>query len=337
MQAVTARSLETLGLAPGMRVLDAGPGVGFDACRFAERVGPGGHVLGVDASREMVARAERLRPAGLPQLSFTVGDAAALDLPDDGFDAVHCERLLQVHPGPERVLAELVRVLGPGGRLVAVEPDRGTLALDPGEPDVVRRLADESVAGFSDGWTNRKLGRYLRGTGPRDVRVEPATVVLHDLSTVLKAMNLGPSLDAAVAGGRIRAEKRTALLAHLRDADEAGSFLFAMTTFRAVGHRPVTPWMSTPLSSSARLRVRGHPVGRSRGETGAPSAGSSPDCRPESPGPTRSAATARNRPSAGSTGTSAGQGVPHVLEVMRAHGHETGRGGYAVSSAQSSR
>ena len=241
VQAVKARSLEALGLAPGMHVLDAGSGVGFDACRFAEQVGPGGHVLGVDASREMVARAERLRPAGLGQLSFTVGDAAALDLPDGSFDAVHCERLLQVHPDPERVVAELVRVLGPGGRIVAVEPDWGTLALDPGEPDVVRRLAVQCAAGFSDGWTGRKLGRYLREAGLEDVRVEPATVVLHDLATALRAMNLSPFMDAAVACMRITAEERDALLAHLRDADETGTFLFAMTTFRAVGRRAATP------------------------------------------------------------------------------------------------
>ncbi len=161
-----------------------------------------------------------------------------LDLPDGTFDAVHCERLLQVHPAPRTVVAELVRVLRPGGRLVAVEPDWGTLALDPGEPDVVRRLAVQCAAGFPDGWTGRKLGRYLREAGLEAVRVEPATVVLHDLPTVLKAMNIGPFLDGAVAGGTIGANERAALLAALRDADADGTLLFAMTTFRAVGRRP---------------------------------------------------------------------------------------------------
>ena len=222
-----------------MRVLDAGSG-GFDACRFAERVGPGGSVLGIDASREMVGRAERLRPAGLSQLSFEIGDAAAFDLPDGTFDAVHCERLLQVHSAPRTVVAELVRVLRPEGRLVAIEPDWGTLALDPGEPDVVRRLAEQCAAGFPDGWTGRKLWRYLREAGLAAVRVEPATVVLHDLSTVLTAMNIGPFLDGAVAGGRIGADERAALLDALREADAEGTLLFAMTTFRAVGHRPAT-------------------------------------------------------------------------------------------------
>ena len=151
---------------------------------------------------------------GSRRLSFALGDAAALDLPDGLFDAVHCERLLQVHPAPAKVVAELVRVLRPGGRLVAVEPDWGTLALDPGEPDVVRRLAVQCAAGFPDGWTGRKLWRYLHQAGLEAVRVEPTTVVLHDLSTVLKAMNIGPFLDGAVAGGTIRADERAALLGH---------------------------------------------------------------------------------------------------------------------------
>jgi SAM-dependent methyltransferase len=186
----------------------------------------------------MVAMARSLRPSGCPQLSFEIGDAAALDLPDRTFDAVHCERLLQVHPEPWTVVTELVRLLRPGGRLVAVEPDWGTLALDPGDPAVVRRLAVECAAGFPDGWTGRKLGRYLRSVGLEAVRVEPATVVLHDLPTVLKAMNIGPFLEGAVAGGAIGADERAELLLALENADAEGTLLFAMTTFRAVGRQP---------------------------------------------------------------------------------------------------
>ena len=96
----------------------------------------------------------------------------------------------------------------------------------------------QCAAGFPDGWTGRKLGRYLREAGLEAVRVEPATVVLHDLSTVLKAMNIGPFLDGAVAGGTIGADERAALLDALQEADAEGTFLFAMTTFRAVGRRP---------------------------------------------------------------------------------------------------
>ena len=68
-----------------------------------------------------------------------------------------------------------------------------------------------------------------------EVRVEPATIVLHGLSTVLNAMNLGPFLDGAVADGAIGADDRPALFVALRDADAEGTLLFAKTAFRAVG------------------------------------------------------------------------------------------------------
>ncbi|MEN6341693.1 MAG: hypothetical protein ABFC89_03950 [Methanospirillum sp.] len=135
-------------------------------------------------------------------------------------------------------MAELVRVLRPGGVIVAVEPDWGTLALDPGEPDVVRRLAMQCAAGFPDGWTGRKLGRYFRNAGLEEVRVGPATAVVQDLPTVLKAMNIGPSLEAAVEFGRIASAEAQTLLETLKEADRAGTFLFSMTVFRAIGRRP---------------------------------------------------------------------------------------------------
>ena len=61
LRASKVRSLEALKHAPDMCMLDASSGIGFDACRFAERGGPLGCVLGVEASREMIARADLRR------------------------------------------------------------------------------------------------------------------------------------------------------------------------------------------------------------------------------------------------------------------------------------
>ncbi len=248
VQGVKQRSRGALNLRSGDRVLDAGTGVGFDAALMGDRVGSTGLVLGIDASREMIAAARVTKPPGLAQVSFALGDAVALPCPDGAFDAVHAERLLQIHLDPVRVVAELARVLRPGGRLVSVEPDWGTMALDPGTPDVVRRVAQYCAGAFPDGWTGRKLGRRLREAGLVDVRVEPEVVVLTDLSLALKVMNLGPFIDEAAESGAIAADEREELLADLDQADREGSFLFAMTTFRAIGVRAGDP--------SARVKSR---------------------------------------------------------------------------------
>jgi SAM-dependent methyltransferase len=238
IRALKARSLEALALGPGMRVLDVGAGLGFDVCRFGERVGPSGAVIGVDNSRRMIASAEACRPEGLDHCRFEVGDAAALRFSDGCFDAVHFERLLQIHAAPTSVVAELVRVLKPGGRLVGVEPDWGTMAMDPGDPGVVRRLVDHCANAFPDGRTGRKLNRYFREAGLVDIRIEPETAPIRDLSVVMKAWNLGPFIDEACVVGVITRDERGALLDALARADRDGTFFFAMTAFRAIGLRP---------------------------------------------------------------------------------------------------
>jgi SAM-dependent methyltransferase len=74
--------LNGLGIQPGAQVLDVGCGLGTDAFDLAVRVGPGGHVTGVDFSESLIGEAIR-RSAGLDlPVTFEVGDAQALRFPD---------------------------------------------------------------------------------------------------------------------------------------------------------------------------------------------------------------------------------------------------------------
>jgi SAM-dependent methyltransferase len=95
---------------PG-RALDAACGTG----RHARKLADAGHeVVGVDVSPEMLERAR----AGLPQATFHEGDLRALDEPDASFDLVVCGLALAHLPDVGAGVAELARVLRPGGRLV---------------------------------------------------------------------------------------------------------------------------------------------------------------------------------------------------------------------------
>ena len=94
----------------GTRVLDVASGPGYVAAKAAER---GASVVAVDNAEAMIAVARRLHP----QLEFRPGDAEALPLPDESFDAVVGNFVL-LHLGrPEQAAAQFVRVLAPGGRL----------------------------------------------------------------------------------------------------------------------------------------------------------------------------------------------------------------------------
>jgi ubiquinone/menaquinone biosynthesis C-methylase UbiE len=110
-------------LLPAERVLDVGCGTGSLAIVARQQVGPAGMVCGVDASREMLARAvKKASKAGL-EIGFKNGLAQALPFPDSHFDAVLSTLMLH-HLSSEirrQCAREVRRVLKPGGRVLAVD------------------------------------------------------------------------------------------------------------------------------------------------------------------------------------------------------------------------
>lgn len=103
----------------GERVLDVATGPGEPALTIARLVRPG-RVTGIDLSERMVDLAnENAKRASLDNVEFKVMDAEALTLADGSFDLVTCRFGLQIVTNPEVALAEMHRVLKPGGRLAA--------------------------------------------------------------------------------------------------------------------------------------------------------------------------------------------------------------------------
>lgn len=112
--------VEDLDPQPRERVLDVATGPGEPALSIAQAVGPGGEVLGVDISEGMIERARTAaEQRGIDHASFVVGDAEDLDLADDSFPAAVCRFSLQIFADPAASLAEVARVLEPGGRFSA--------------------------------------------------------------------------------------------------------------------------------------------------------------------------------------------------------------------------
>lgn len=164
--------LDAAAVESGARVLDVASGPGYVAARAAER---GAVILGVDVAESMLDLARRRHP----ELEFLRGDAEALSFPDASFDAV-VANFLVLHLGrPERVAAELARVLAPGGRVALTAwdaPDRarfiGVLVdavADAGAAPPAELPVGPPIFRFSD---EAEFAGLLRGQGFEDVQVQ---------------------------------------------------------------------------------------------------------------------------------------------------------------------
>jgi SAM-dependent methyltransferase len=107
------RLAEAAGLAPGQSVLDVACGTGVLAREAARRVGPGGAVTGLDRNDGMLAVARRKAPG----IAWRAGRAEAMPFADGAFDAVVSQFGLMFFEDRRAALAEMWRVLRPGGRL----------------------------------------------------------------------------------------------------------------------------------------------------------------------------------------------------------------------------
>jgi arsenite methyltransferase len=102
----------------GERVLDLGSGGGIDVLLSARRVGPSGFAYGVDMTDEMLqlARANAAK-AGADNVEFLKGEIEAVPLPDASVDVVISNCVINLSTDKSAVLAEMYRVLVPGGRI----------------------------------------------------------------------------------------------------------------------------------------------------------------------------------------------------------------------------
>ncbi|HXV08315.1 MAG TPA: bifunctional demethylmenaquinone methyltransferase/2-methoxy-6-polyprenyl-1,4-benzoquinol methylase UbiE [Burkholderiales bacterium] len=173
-------AVERSGARPGQRVLDVAGGTGDLARLFARRVAPKGEVVLTDINRSMLARGrDRLLDAGLA-LPAVQSDAESLPFPDRAFDCVSIAFGLRNVTRKERALAEMRRVLRPGGRLVVLEFSRPWRWLRPAYDaysfGVLPRLG-KLVVGDADSY------RYLA----ESIRVHPDQ---GQLSAMLQAAGL---------------------------------------------------------------------------------------------------------------------------------------------------
>lgn len=203
--------VDSIGIEPGMEVLDLGCGDGTTAVPAARR---GARVLGVDIASNLVAAGNRrARAAGLANLAFQEGDASSLDeIGDKSFDKVVSIFGAMFAPRPFDVAREMVRVTRPGGQVVM-----GNWI--PGDPTLVAQILKISAAftppppeGFvspvSWGIEDNVRQRFgAAGVGPENISCEQATYVFRHAGSPSEFLSVfrdyyGPTMNAFEAAAK---------------------------------------------------------------------------------------------------------------------------------------
>ena len=136
--------LDRVGIQPGERVLELGPGPGAFTVDAARRAGPQGRIIAVDIQPEMIAWVEeRVREAGLSNVETHVAGAYELPLESESIDRAFLVTVLPEIPDQSRALADLWRVLKTGGRLSITEE-----FMDPDYPFPLETIRRVEAAGF---------------------------------------------------------------------------------------------------------------------------------------------------------------------------------------------
>ena len=167
------------GLPAKTEILDVGSGTGEFTAQLAEFL-PRAQLLGIEILSQHVAYARKRHARLAPRLGFKVGDAFALDLPDNRFDLVTCRHMLQSVPEPQSVIAELIRVTRPGGRLHLLVEDYGMIHAYPTHRDLdgfwQRAMAGFVKAMHVDPRIGRRTWHELDSRGVRELAVHYITV-----------------------------------------------------------------------------------------------------------------------------------------------------------------
>jgi SAM-dependent methyltransferase len=261
-----------LGVYAGMRVLDVGCGSGVDLAPLAALVGPAGAVVGLDHD-EVVLDAARARlnlgptrggaaPAPLTSsggtggspatdhrapISVVAGDAERLPFADASFDRVRADRVLQHVLDPARALAEMYRVLVPGGSAVLSEPDWKTIAIHPGsieggdDDHTLAAVLGHYQRVLPHALVGRQLPALLRrapSPGWEEVSAEAVAFTLTSVAVVDLVMQLTPTARALAAERAQLAQEIEGWLSAMARAEAEGSFWAILPLVFVVARKP---------------------------------------------------------------------------------------------------
>lgn len=236
-QNIKKKSFDLLQLTPGVTVLDAGCGLGDDVFRMAKLVMPGGSVTGIDASQAMITQAKANPLSKQLPVHFIETDIKTLPFPDKAFRRCRTDRTLQHVPEPQKAIAEMIRVLSPGGFLLAYDNDWQTFSITS-EKNMTNRTMEDF---WTNSFVNRRIGsqmaEYFKNSGLTDVAGYSSTSVIKDFETADKVYNLRQTMLRAASEGLIRLEEGKRWIKDLLRQQDNGEFEVTLTSYTVIARK----------------------------------------------------------------------------------------------------
>ncbi len=231
-------ALKMLAPCPGQRILDVGCGAGDDLAELAKLVGPAGRVIGIDTSQTLLEHAQAKTAGQNLPIDLKWGDAQSLQFPDDSFDRIRADRVLQHVDCPDRAVGEMMRVTKPGGRIVLVDADYDALLIDADDVLVTQTIVRRRADAARNGRIGRMLWGLMREFGVVDIQVEGIVFIWNDYDLAMTNLDLASIADEACHAGELLRERVDAWLADLVERAQQGKFFLSSCGFIVSGQLP---------------------------------------------------------------------------------------------------
>jgi SAM-dependent methyltransferase len=222
----------------GEHVLDVGCGPGFLCADLAAGVGDGGSVRGIDQSESMLALA-KARCAAWPWVRIEAGDAISLPADDASLDLVTSTQVLEYVADVDRALAEIARVLRPGGRTWILATDWRSVAWHSSDDARMDRMLSAWEEHLAHPALPRTLGARLQAAGLRITGVERHTILERaDERTGYASMLMGVLPQFCPGRGSIDEAEAAAWLADQEALRERDAFHLSLGQYFFGASRP---------------------------------------------------------------------------------------------------
>ena len=237
MQEVNATFCKIVDPKPGECILEVGCGSGILCRQMTPNIQPNGHMVGLDISPHFLLEAKKyiLQEDAGKYITFECGAGESLPYSSAVFDGAFAARLLLHAQDPDAIVREMVRVVKPGGQIVVMDWDFGSVVVDHPERELTRRLLHWRCDHHGgDNWSGRQLWRRMVVAGLQCLSVHPVITVVHSETDGL-TQSLLRAAQVSRDGGAISTDEFNTWVNKLKERFQEKTFFASIVYFIVKG------------------------------------------------------------------------------------------------------